>query len=361
MLSRIVIDGYKCIDKVDLELKNFTLLSGINSSGKSSIIQAILRVMHAQGKLPREIGADLGKYADIRNAVRGNKRIDFEVEVQDKYGNVEKSSVRIVPAEGTERADFIMSEEKKQSSSHGWYQYVNKCKIIYLSVERVGVQSFYPLSLGDPRMIGDRGEYAYSCLALCGQDVLAERDFACKPEIVGLSMNNQVNYWLEYLMGFHIQTTIVQDVDQVVVTYSNAGNNRYYRAQNVGTGITYMSMLIIAALSCQKGDTLIIENPEIHLHPRAQARFMELVAFMSGRGLQMILETHSDHIYNGMRKCIKKKEMDRKQAIAYYLELDENMQTKVTKIRMNDQGAEENHPRGLFDQFDDDLDELLGM
>ncbi len=240
-------------------------------------------------------------------------------------------------------------------------RYTDRYRAIHLSVERVGVQNFYPLSASDPGEIGDRGEYVYSYLALYGQESLAEEAFAYDVEQVGLSMNNQVNYWLEYLMGFRIQTRIVQDVDQVVVTYSNVGNNRYYRPQNVGTGVTYMSMLIIAALSCQKGDMLIIENPEIHMHPRAQSRFVELLAFLAGRGLQVILETHSDHIYNGMRKCVKNGKLRKEQTAAYFLELDESMQTKADRIRFNDQGAEENHPYGLFDQFDDDLDELLGM
>ena len=48
-------------------------------------------------------------------------------------------------------------------------------------------------------------------------------------------------------------------------------------------------------------------------------------------------------------------------AAIYFFELDETMQTRVYDIKLNSQGAEENHPYGLFDQFDDDLDELLGM
>ena len=176
-----------------------------------------------------------------------------------------------------------------------------------------------------------------------------------------MSLNNQVNYWMDYLLGFQIRVKSIPEVDQVIATYANSKSNRYYRATNVGTGVTYIAMLIIAALSCRKGDTLIIENPEIHLHPRAQSRLMEFAAFLCERGLQIIMETHSDHIYNGMRKCIKRKALGREQIAAYYFELDETMQTKIYHISFNDQGAEENHPYGMFDQFDDDLDELIGM
>lgn len=75
----------------------------------------------------------------------------------------------------------------------------------------------------------------------------------------------------------------------------------------------------------------------------------------------MILETHSDHIYNGLRKCIKKKQLTTEDVAAYYLELDDILQTTVSEIHFNGEGAEENHPYGMFDQFDDDLDELLGL
>lgn len=122
-----------------------------------------------------------------------------------------------------------------------------------------------------------------------------------------------------------------------------------------------MSILVIAALACKQEDILIIENPEIHLHPRAQSRFMEFLAFLANRGLQVIVETHSDHIYNGMRKCIKRNTLDKEKAAAYFFELDDTMQTRVERIRLNDEGAEEKHPYGMFDQFDDDLDELLGL
>ena len=358
MLSRVLVDGYKSIDRVELILKNFTLLSGVNSAGKSSVIQTILYMIQLEkrnGRFPVETSFDLGKFVDVRNNIRGSKQIRFELDLREEDGNVRTSCADIYPEGNLDKVDFTTS------LLEGGQRYTDRHKVIYLSVERVGVQNFYPLSIADPREIGNRGEYVYSYLALYGQESLAEEAFAFNPEQIGLSMNNQVNYWLEYLMGFRIQTNIIQDVDQVVVTYSNAGNKRYYRPQNVGTGITYMSMLVIAALSCHKGDTLVIENPEIHMHPRAQSRFMELIAFLAGRGLQIILETHSDHIYNGMRKCVKSGGLQKEQTAAYFLELDETMQTKVSLIRLNDQGAEENHPRGLFDQFDDDLDELLGM
>lgn len=359
MLKEIFIDGYKSINQEKLDLQPFTLFSGVNSAGKSSVIQAINYVLDMQrqqlGIKGDSDDVEIGRFVDVRNSVKGNKEIYFRLTEHSPDG---VSCEAVVIYRGSElmntaKTDFTPYEQMKK--------YMGQYKIIYLSTERVGVQNTYELNVRNPWAIGDRGKYVFSYLACFGQERLPETKFIYNPEEVGMSLNNQVNYWMDYLLGFQIQVKTVPEVDQVIAMYANSRSNRYYRAANVGTGVTYIAMLVIAALSCKEGDTLIIENPEIHLHPRAQSRLMEFAAFLCDRGLQIIMESHSDHIYNGMRKCIKRKSLDRGKIAVYYFELDDTMQTKVYHIAFNDQGAEENHPYGMFDQFDDDLDELIGM
>lgn len=359
MLKEIFVDGYKSINQESVELKPFTLFSGVNSAGKSSMIQAINCVFDLQRKQSvsqdNRGDAEIGRFVDVRNNIKGNKEIVFKMKEEDLRGKIYDLEV-IFRGSETSNATGM---EAPFSLLHK--NYFDEYKKIYLSVERIGVQNTYELNVHNHLAIGERGEYAFSYLAYFGQDALKESDFLYHPDEVGMSLNNQVNYWMDYLLGFQIRVKSIPEVDQVIATYANSKSNRYYRATNVGTGVTYIAMLIIAALSCRKGDTLIIENPEIHLHPRAQSRLMEFAAFLCERGLQIIMETHSDHIYNGMRKCIKRKTLGRENIAAYYFELDETMQTKIYHIEFNDQGAEENHPYGMFDQFDDDLDELIGL
>lgn len=359
MLREISVDGYKSINQEKVELRPFTLFSGVNSAGKSSMIQSINYVLDLQrrqsGIKSDEIYGMTGRFTDMRNSVRGNKKIIFRLTEEGLHG--EEYNIQV-----TYRADGEIDTKRfKLSPEKDKPDYLGKYKVIYLLAERVGVQNMYGLNIRNPRDIGDKGQYVYSYLSYFGQDGLPEPGFAYCSDEVGMSLNNQVNYWLDYLLGFQIRVNAVPDVDQVVVTYSNSKNNRYYRASNVGTGVTYVSVLIIAALSCKAGDTVIVENPGIHLHPGAQSRLMEFMAYLCARGLQVILETHSDHIYNGMRKCIKRGILDRERIAAYYFELDDTMQTKIHSITFNEQGAEEAHPYGMFDQFDDDLDELIGM
>ena len=358
MLKEIFVEGYKSIDRAQVELRQFTLFSGVNSAGKSSMIQSINYMLDLQHKLDnqgRDMYGAIGKFVDVRNSVKGNKEIIFRLSEEDT--NEEQYFFSAVCSGGEGRTQVKIESPESEKL----IQYAEKYKVIYLSAERVGVQNTYELNIQNPWDIGNKGQFVYSYLSYFGQEELLEPNFICHPDEIGMSLSNQVNYWLNYLLDFRIQVNAVPDVDQVVVTYSNSKSNRYYRAVNVGTGVTYISALIIAALSCKAGDTLIVENPEIHLHPRAQSRLMEFMAFLCGRGLQVILETHSDHIYNGMRKCIKRNMLSRDKIAAYYFELNETMQTQIHHITFNNQGAEETHPYGMFDQFDDDLDELIGI
>ena len=50
----------------------------------------------------------------------------------------------------------------------------------------------------------------------------------------------------------------------------------------------------------------MVENPEAHLHPSAQAAMGEFLAISAASGIQVILETHSDHVLNGIRRAVKK-------------------------------------------------------
>ena len=77
------------------------------------------------------------------------------------------------------------------------------------------------------------------------------------------------------------------------------------RAENIGYGISYTLPVIVALLSAQPGALVILENPEAHLHPGGQAALAKLIAKVASEGIQVIVETHSDHIINGILLACK--------------------------------------------------------
>ena len=133
------------------------------------------------------------------------------------------------------------------------------------------------------------------------------------------------------------------------------------KPSHVGTGVSYIASVIVSALSCKKGSLFIIENPEIHLHPGAQSKLLEFLSFLAARGLQIIVETHSDHIFNGLRKSMKQKRISAEQERVYFFKLDEHYLSRPVFIKIDENGIIKNYEKGFFDQFDEDLDDLLGL
>lgn len=109
-------------------------------------------------------------------------------------------------------------------------------------------------------------------------------------------LDSQVNYWLSYILDTTIQTEEIVGTNQVKAQFKNG--NAFVRPKNIGSGISYLVSILIICLSAQKGQIIIIENPEIHLHPKAQSKLGEFLAFIASKGIQIIIETHNDHLIN---------------------------------------------------------------
>lgn len=74
-----------------------------------------------------------------------------------------------------------------------------------------------------------------------------------------------------------------------------------HKPANVGFGYTYILPIIVSGLIAQKGQILIVENPEAHLHPKAQSEIAKFLALVASCGVQIYIESHSEHILNGLR------------------------------------------------------------
>lgn len=348
MLKEIQVKGFKCIDNIDLELKNLNLLTGKNSSGKSTLIQSILLGMQEynsnQYNNPlNNKWIELGEFNDIKNLVTGSKQIEINIKIS------EKNKIQ----------NMIYQDETNKVILERNTQKVKKPNLLYISADRVGVKDFYQKNLNDSIEIGTHCEYAFDYLSRNKEFKIKEQEFI-KDEETPSTLGHQVNYWLEEIMEYQIMADLIEDINIVRVRYTSKNSNKPLRPQHLGTGVSYMAEIIIAALSCQKGDILMIENPEIHLHPKAQSKVIEFLSFLADKGLQIIIETHSDHIFNGLRKAIHNNKIDVEKSRIYFFEKNEKEISNPIKIEIRENGTIKNPVKGLFDQFDEDLDELLG-
>ncbi len=343
MLNSIHIKGFKCFDSVQLMLKNLTLLTGVNSSGKSSFIQSILLLMQQKDKGKSPINGKfvhLGLMREIKNWNTNPKNIQIQANLSDDNCGIE-----------------LDMDEKIESFGMAA---VEKNDFVYLSAERIGVEDVYKQNLTDEYRIGIHGEYAFDYLSKERLNPLKEMHF-CHSE-AGKNLGNQVDYWLNYIMGYYIKAEQISGTEIVRVSYHrDEGGSRGMKPHHVGTGVSYAANVIIAALSCKKGSLFLVENPEIHLHPGAQSKLLDFFCFLAEKGLQIIIETHSDHIFNGIRKSIKSNDISKDKTMVYFFRQEASGLSVPIEIVIDENGIIRNHERGLFDQFDDDLDELLGL
>lgn len=229
---------------------------------------------------------------------------------------------------------------------------------MYCSAERVGVKDVYEKPINDESGVGINCEYAFSYLAEKGSKPV-KKQFVYD-ETTKLTLDGQVNYWLQEILGYNVFAEAIEKTELVRVFFRNQNMRISVRPKNIGTGVTYIAEVIISAFSCKAGDILIIENPEIHLHPSAQSKFVDFLTFIASCGVQIIVETHSDHIYNGIRKDIHQDLIDAEDVRIYFFKQNENGCSEPILIPINETGKATVNANGLFDQIKKDLDVILG-
>jgi predicted ATPase len=116
----------------------------------------------------------------------------------------------------------------------------------------------------------------------------------------------------------------------------------------------------VACLSAKAGALLLLENPEAHLHPRGQSALGLLLALCASDGVQVIVETHSDHLLNGIRLAAKRKDiMARDVAVHFFSRSVETGVSTCESPVLLDNGRFSDWPAGFFDEWGNALDELL--
>lgn len=107
---------------------------------------------------------------------------------------------------------------------------------------------------------------------------------------------------------------------------------------------------------------VIIENPESHLHPAGQAIIGRMCAIAAQGGVQLFVETHSDHFLNGVRIAVKEGLIPPESLKLFFLERDTaagRHDSIVLSPAIDKNGRLDCWPKGFFDEWDNELDRLL--
>ena len=115
-------------------------------------------------------------------------------------------------------------------------------------------------------------------------------------------------------------------------------------------------------MHAKPGSLLFIENPEAHIHPQGQAKLMELISLAAKNGVQVVIESHSDHIINGALVALAKKKLFKNDVVMYYFTRNKKSHTSlVEKLNVMQSGRIKRPPNGFFDQIELDMRKILGF
>jgi predicted ATPase len=215
------------------------------------------------------------------------------------------------------------------------------------------------------RQLGTAGEFAEYFLYLYGSERVVNK-MLCHLGTEPDDLQNQVQCWLhEISPGAELHLAMHPEMDIVNLRYSfvtGEQRSNKYRSTSVGFGITYVLPVLVAVLSSKPGSLILIENPEAHLHPRGQVLMGELLARAASVGIQIVVETHSDHVLNGIRLAVHGGTIEPDAiAINYFSRIDDKGRVRalVESPILDKNGRLDRWPDGFFDEWEKSLGQLL--
>jgi predicted ATPase len=234
---------------------------------------------------------------------------------------------------------------------------LNFNSIHYISADRIGPKDFYPKSTLDKfPNVGARGEFTANLLYKKQGDLVNDR--LCLGEDAK-TLITQTEAWLSKVFG-GAKLEIPSSKSSVLeLLFNTSASKDRFKPANVGFGFHSVLPIIVSGLIAKEGEILIVENPEIHLHPRAQSELTKFLTKVSSCGVQVLVESHSDHILNGLRIAVLDKIIDSEDLSVLYFQ--NNLDNPVVQIPVQSDGGIEEWPDDFFDQTTKDFDRLFGI
>lgn len=165
--------------------------------------------------------------------------------------------------------------------------------------------------------------------------------------------------WVKKLLGqeYSIKSQLV-DRDQYKVTVTDMNSKMDLTLDQVGFGISQILPILTLLFSSKKHDIILIENPEVHLHPKLQSLFIDICIEALKNQRKLIVETHSEHIVNRLRLNIKKSPQLLDDVNIYFFEKSTG-EIICTKVEIDKAGKLDFWPENFFDQSYHDLMGLI--
>lgn len=300
--------------------------------------------------------------SELSRDYEGTYKLMPEKEYKYKNKNLNRNIytrlLNLVPNEFQFFKELNNSTEEHERRQSLYYQcFFNFNFIHYISADRIGPKDFYPKSTLDrfPN-VGARGEFTTNLLYK-EQDKLVD-DRLCLGEDAK-TLITQTEAWLSKIFGGAKLEIPSSQSSILELLFNTSASKDRFKPANVGFGFNSVLPIIVSGLIAKEGEILIVENPEIHLHPRAQSELTKFLAKVSSCGVQVLVESHSDHILNGLRIAVLDKIIDSEDLSILYFQ--NNLENPVVQIPVQSDGGIEEWPDDFFDQTSKDFERLFGI
>jgi len=359
MINYMQIENFKSLRRIALPLQGLNLFFGMNGMGKSSVMQSLLLLrqsfwenqkssldyLYTNGDLVR-----LGTGKDIFCQGAAEDKIRFYVQ----FDNQIKYDCRYL-YDLSQDSDQMERVEKNLKEDYSTSLFTED--FFYLGAEHIGPQKQYNVEnwkKNGVAKLGVAGEFIVPFLAVEGEKILVPK-VMCHQNGKTDRLIDQVSAWMgEVSPGIKLTAELLPMIEKAKLAISYSGNRLMtepFLPVNVGFGIPYVLPLIVELLISDKNSLILVENPESHLHPKGQTMIAKLISLAAENGCQIICESHSDHVINGVRVAAKQKLIDYKKIGIYYFSKNEDQETKLDTIYVDRKGNLSDYPQGLLDEW----------
>ncbi len=237
----------------------------------------------------------------------------------------------------------------------------------YLGPLRDEPKALYSLaSAADPKDVGLRGENTAAVLHLHKDlDVryIPSAKFSAPAVAVEPSthsLGEAVVDWAQYLeVAEKIGTTDMGKLGHEL-RVSSSDADPLHDLTHVGVGVSQILPILVMCLLAGRGTVLVLEQPELHLHPRVQTRLADFFLSMSLLGKQCLIETHSEYLINRLRfRAASAPHDEFSSGVKMYFAEKKDGTSSFREVKVNEYGAITDWPEGFFDQSPREAENIL--
>ena len=405
MITDITLTNFKCFHRINVAPKRVTLLIGGNGTGKSGLLQALLllkqwdtqsNALSLEGDLVRIDPDDFANYvipakspeiwfslSGEWNVASGDVQSPVVFQIQFRFSTEATLQAKLVYAYFVWRGRTIQIQQMPDTQTVGELRIqgfnhtiaaASGLELGHLRIDRVidldrANVSSVQQALESPKTLLSnmrfvpairgfaRGTYALgselqdvlvSASGLSAQEEATITALAYSPREV-----EQVSAWMYQVTGVGLKTDLVPPRTVKPVSVTAAGQPNLL---SEGSGTNALVQLLFELARAGHGDTVLIEEPEIHLHPKAQAELASvIVAEAKSSNKQVVMTTHSEHIAGRLMTEIAEGKVSADEIAIYSFDKDTNGVCSAGLIELTDSGQATG---GLRSFFQTDLDEM---